>query len=98
MLAKMRKLGRLNLFKDDQEMPDDAVTLEYLMDTLVIAGTPSSVAEQLLDLREQVGDFGEIVYAGMEWVDPHLAQRSMELMATKVMAEVNEAVEGGAQT
>jgi hypothetical protein len=36
-------------------------------------------------LREQVGPFGEIVYAGLEWVDPMLARRSMELMAKEVM-------------
>jgi hypothetical protein len=36
-------------------------------------------------LREQVGPFGEIVYAGLEWVDPTLARRSMELMAKEVM-------------
>lgn len=36
-------------------------------------------------LHEQVGDFGELVYAGMDWVDPKLARCSMELMATEVM-------------
>ena len=27
-----------------------------------------------MKLREETGDFGEIVYAGMDWVDPALAQ------------------------
>jgi hypothetical protein len=39
--------------------------------------------------RRNAGEFGELVYAGMEWVDPELAQRCMELMATKVMPQVN---------
>ena len=52
----------------------------------------NSVAEQILKLREAVGDFGEIVYAGMDWVDPKLANRSMELMATEVMPRVNAAI------
>ena len=46
-------------------------------------------------LREQVGDFGELVYAGMDWVDPKLANRSMELMATEVMPRVNAAIAAG---
>jgi len=46
----------------------------------------------VLALREQTGDFGELVYAGLDWVDPELARRSMELMATKVMPQVNEAL------
>jgi alkanesulfonate monooxygenase SsuD/methylene tetrahydromethanopterin reductase-like flavin-dependent oxidoreductase (luciferase family) len=92
MLAKMRALGRLALFKHDKDEPDDAVTLERVLDDLVIAGTPDSVAEQVLAFREQTGDFGELVYAGLDWVDPDLAKQSMELMATKVMPQVNAAI------
>jgi hypothetical protein len=37
-----------------------------------------------------------LVYAGMDWVDPALARRSMELMATEVMPRVNrEIMRGG---
>ena len=50
------------------------------------------MAEQVLALRETTGDFGELVYAGLDWVDPELAKRSMELMATKVMPQVNAAI------
>jgi alkanesulfonate monooxygenase SsuD/methylene tetrahydromethanopterin reductase-like flavin-dependent oxidoreductase (luciferase family) len=57
----------------------------------VIAGTPESVAEQVLAFREQTGDFGELVYAGLDWVDPSLARRSMELMAEDVMPRINAA-------
>lgn len=89
MLKKMRKIGRLELFKTHRDQPDEDITLDYLMDRLVIAGEPGSVVEQLLALREEVGDFGEIVYAGLDWVDPALARRSMELMADRVMPEVN---------
>jgi hypothetical protein len=32
------------------------------------------------------------VYAGMDWVDPALARRSMELMASEVMPRVNRAL------
>ena len=42
----------------------------------------NKVVDQILALREETGDFGELVYAGMDWVDPKLAKRSMELMAT----------------
>jgi len=52
----------------------------------------NKVVDQILQLREQAGDFGELVYAGMDWVDPKLAKRSMELMATEVMPRVNRAV------
>lgn len=92
MLKKMQKLGRLGLFKTHREQPDEEITLDHLLDTLVIAGTPESVTEQILAFREEVGDFGELVYAGVDWVDPTLAQRSMELMVQKVMPDVNAAL------
>ncbi|MGI9658204.1 MAG: LLM class flavin-dependent oxidoreductase [Gaiellaceae bacterium] len=84
--------GRADLFKHDQSMSDDQVTLEYVMDSLIISGTVNSVTEQVLALREQVGEFGTLVYAGHDWADPPLARRSMELMAAEVMPAVNSAL------
>ena len=89
MLFKMRKIGRLELFKSRRDQPDDEITLDGVLDQLVITGTPESVAEQLITFQEQTGDFGELVYAGLDWVDPALARRSMELMAEKVMPLIN---------
>jgi hypothetical protein len=34
----------------------------------------------------------KLVYAGMDWVDPKLARRSMQLMAEEVMPRVNAAI------
>lgn len=96
MLKKMRKLGRLELFKTHRDQPDEEVTLDYVLDKLVITGTPESVTEQILAFREEIGAFGELVYAGLDWVDPALARRSMELMAQKVMPDVNAALGGEA--
>src|SRR5262249_19676909 len=45
-----------------------------------------------LALREEIGDFGELVYAGMDWVEPALNKRSMQLMAEEVMPRVNAAI------
>jgi alkanesulfonate monooxygenase SsuD/methylene tetrahydromethanopterin reductase-like flavin-dependent oxidoreductase (luciferase family) len=92
MFKKMRKLGRLELFKTHRDQPDDEVTLEGILDKLVITGTPESVTEQLLAFTEETGPFGELVYAGLDWVDEGLARRSMELMAQKVMPDVNAAL------
>jgi alkanesulfonate monooxygenase SsuD/methylene tetrahydromethanopterin reductase-like flavin-dependent oxidoreductase (luciferase family) len=89
MLAKRHVIFKMHENEDDRE-----VTLERLLDQLVLCGTVNQVVDQILKLREQAGDFGEIVYAGMDWVDPVLARRSMELMATQVMPRVNRAIRG----
>ncbi|MSO73619.1 MAG: LLM class flavin-dependent oxidoreductase [Alphaproteobacteria bacterium] len=91
----MRKLisnGRAELFKNDRAMADSAVTLEFVLETLVIAGTVDSVVDQLLKFREITGDFGSLVYAGHDWKDEKLSRRSMELFATEVMPRLNRAI------
>jgi len=92
LLTKMRRAGRLELFKRDRVMPDDAVTLDDVCDRLIIYGTPDKVADRLLEFREEVGDFGTLLYAGHDWADPALARRSQTLMAEQVMPRVNAAL------
>lgn len=89
LLTKLVRNGRANLFKEDQSMPDEDLTLDYVLDRLVIHGTPAQVTDQLLAFREEVGPFGTLLYAGKDWVDPDLAKTSMRLMAEKVMPAVN---------
>jgi alkanesulfonate monooxygenase SsuD/methylene tetrahydromethanopterin reductase-like flavin-dependent oxidoreductase (luciferase family) len=92
LLKKMMLSKRHGIFKTHQEQDDRELTSEYMLDNLVICGSVNKVVDDILRLREQVGDFGELVYAGMDWVDPALAKRSMELMATEVMPRVNRAL------
>jgi alkanesulfonate monooxygenase SsuD/methylene tetrahydromethanopterin reductase-like flavin-dependent oxidoreductase (luciferase family) len=87
--------GRANLFKADQNAPDSTVTTESVVDQVVIWGTPDKVVEDLLAFREEIGDFGTLLYCGMDWADPRLARRSMELMAERVMPELNRAIGTG---
>ena len=92
MHYKMKRGKRLYVFKSHKEQPDDEITLDYVLDNCVIHGSVNKVVDKLLALREEIGDFGEIVYAGMDWVDPALAQRSMQLMAEQVLPRVNAAI------
>jgi alkanesulfonate monooxygenase SsuD/methylene tetrahydromethanopterin reductase-like flavin-dependent oxidoreductase (luciferase family) len=92
ILAKAKRSKRMFLFKTHKEQPDEEITHDLVMDKLVIHGGVNKVVDQILALREEAGDFGEIVYAGMDWVDPALARRSMTLMAEQVMPRVNAAI------
>ena len=90
--TKMMMAKRHVIFKKTADEDDSAVTVERLLDELVICGTVNQVVDGILKLHEEAGDFGELVYAGMDWVDPALSKRSMELMATEVMPRVNQAL------
>ena len=65
------------------------MTLESICDTLIIHGTPDSVADQLLAFQEETGPFGTLLYAGKDWKERELGRQSMILMAEKVMPLVN---------
>jgi alkanesulfonate monooxygenase SsuD/methylene tetrahydromethanopterin reductase-like flavin-dependent oxidoreductase (luciferase family) len=92
LVRKLVGNGKPELFKHDRAMPDSAITLDYVLDSLVICGTVDSVVEQLLTFREVTGDFGTLIYAGHDWADAKLARRSMELMASEVMPRLNKAI------
>lgn len=92
LLRKMMISKRHIIFKTSETQDDSELTDDYMVDRLVLCGTVNSVVDQILKLREEIGDFGELVYAGMDWVDAGLAKRSMELIATEVMPRVNKAI------
>jgi alkanesulfonate monooxygenase SsuD/methylene tetrahydromethanopterin reductase-like flavin-dependent oxidoreductase (luciferase family) len=98
MRAKMMRGNRLYVFKSRKEQPDEEITLDYVMENCVTCGSVNKVVDAILKLREETGDFGELVYAGMDWADPALARRSMQLMAEEVMPRVNAAIGKESQT
>jgi alkanesulfonate monooxygenase SsuD/methylene tetrahydromethanopterin reductase-like flavin-dependent oxidoreductase (luciferase family) len=92
LYTKLKRAGRHGVFKRERDETDEAVTLDRIVDDLVLCGTVNSVVDQILAFREEVGEFGEVVMAGMDWVDEALTKRSMRLMAEEVMPRVNAAI------
>ena len=72
----------------------DALTHQAVRDACVIHGSPETVAEKVLALREEIGDFGTLVYAAHDWVDKARMKNSMRLMAEEVMPRINRAIDG----
>jgi alkanesulfonate monooxygenase SsuD/methylene tetrahydromethanopterin reductase-like flavin-dependent oxidoreductase (luciferase family) len=92
LIRKLTVAGRLGAFKTARDEPDEAVTVDRVLQDLVIWGEPAEVADKLLAFHDQTGPFGTLLYAGHDWVDPDLARRSMTLMAEAVMPQVNAAL------
>ncbi len=93
LMGKLKRRGApLTLFKNDPNTPDSEVTVEGVIDNLVIHGSPRKVADGVMAFREQVGDFGTLLYGGIDWQDRELGRNSLVLMAEKVMPLVNDAI------
>ncbi len=69
-----------------------SLTHDQIRDACVIHGSPATVAQKILELREEVGHFGTLLYAAHDWVDKARMKNSMRLMAEEVMPRVNEAL------
>lgn len=89
LFSKLKRRGALGVFKEDPKISDDEVTLESVMNKLIIHGSVDKVADELLSFKETTGDFGTLLYAGVDWKDAELAKNSMKLMAEKVLPKLN---------
>ena len=82
---KAQKIRGNALFKPRPDVPDEALTDDYLVSQLLISGTANEVVDKLHAFREQVGPFGRLLYCGHDWADPKAMRRSMQLMAENVL-------------
>ena len=82
----------VGLWKPFEDMADEDVNLDYFMNEVVIAGSPETVAREIVELREQVGEFGNIVMVAHDWDDQQQWMTSYELFANEVLPSVNAAI------
>jgi alkanesulfonate monooxygenase SsuD/methylene tetrahydromethanopterin reductase-like flavin-dependent oxidoreductase (luciferase family) len=81
LLGLSRGLGGLKLQED---MPDSAITMEYLCDNVWIVGSPATVVDKIRALYEAVGGFGTLLIGATDWPDPRTWDTSMRLFAEEV--------------
>ena len=80
------------ILKADPNMPDENVTLDMMLDDMVISGSPATVTEKLVALREKIGPFGSLMLGATDWegVNRDREENSMRLLATEVMPRLNK--------
>ncbi|MBT4488808.1 MAG: LLM class flavin-dependent oxidoreductase, partial [Rhodospirillaceae bacterium] len=88
-LRLLPKVGMLGLLKNDPDMADSDVTMEYLVDNVFIVGSVDEVAQKLNDLKGQIGDFGTLMAMGHEWEPYGAWHQSMSLLKNEVLAKVD---------
>jgi alkanesulfonate monooxygenase SsuD/methylene tetrahydromethanopterin reductase-like flavin-dependent oxidoreductase (luciferase family) len=55
------------IMKADPKTPDAQMTVPMMLDDMVIYGSPSTVAEKIVALREKVGPFENLAVAAVDW-------------------------------
>lgn len=83
------------MWKRDEQQAVSDCTLDYFLDDVIIAGDPEHVTGELLELREQVGAFGNLVLTAHDWDDREQWIHCLELFAREVVPEFNKAIGAG---
>ena len=84
------RLGTIQMqsTKLDPSIPDDAVTVDYLMEHVWIVGDPVEVADQLHQLHEESGGFGTLLSITTDADDAGWDHESMRLLIEQVAPRV----------
>jgi len=81
----MKRAQMTQILSGDPAISPDTMSVEGVVQDLVICGTPRHVADQIVSLRDEVGPFETIVMAQHDWAGGDHELRSMRLMAEEVM-------------
>ena len=93
MRTIFKNLGKLQALKAHPDMADSDITVNGIIEDRVIFGSPRTVAQKLIALREQCGPFGALLVIGADWTGVNEAweSESMRLLAKEVMPMVTAA-------
>lgn len=77
--------GFQSALKSDPDFPDEDMTVEKLVDDMVVYGSPDTVVQKLKAFQEVTGPFGSLILALQDWGhNTDRERKSMELLATDV--------------
>jgi alkanesulfonate monooxygenase SsuD/methylene tetrahydromethanopterin reductase-like flavin-dependent oxidoreductase (luciferase family) len=86
----LRTYKMTKIFKRDQAMSDDELTVPHMLETMVISGSPRRVLERLVALVEEIGWFGTLLVTHKDWDRADLHRRSMRLVAEEVVPRLRQ--------
>lgn len=86
------------VMKDDPSRPDSDFTIEGLIDSMVIYGSPDTVVQKLEALRQMSGPFGTLLMAMLDGSNGFDAyeRESMKLLAEQVAPKIGSLATTGA--
>ena len=86
----LSRFNYLDILKVDPEMPDEEVTLEYMVDNIWMIGSPADVEEKIRSIYDQVGGFGVLMSMHHDWIPKDKWLRSTRLLAEEVLPMLDD--------
>lgn len=92
MFKVFRNNNMLGALRPRPGVSDDEITLDAIIESRLICGSPKTVADHLARLCKQIGPFGTLLISGMDWSGQNAAweRESLSLLAQEVMPILRE--------
>ena len=86
----LTRAGKIAALKSSPDMADSDVTAQSVMMSRVIFGSPATVRDKLIALRDSVGPFDHLLVSGMDWSGPNeeWERESLTLLGSEVWPAV----------
>ncbi|HET9018974.1 MAG TPA: LLM class flavin-dependent oxidoreductase [Acetobacteraceae bacterium] len=78
------------IFKRDPDMPDEELTVQRMLQMMVLSGSPRRVLDQLIALVDEIGWFGTLLVTHKDWDKPAIHRNSMRLLAEQVVPKLRQ--------
>jgi alkanesulfonate monooxygenase SsuD/methylene tetrahydromethanopterin reductase-like flavin-dependent oxidoreductase (luciferase family) len=94
-----KRAGLAGTMTPREDMDPMAATPEDMIEACVIAGSPRTVLDRLVALREEAGPFGHLLMPGLDWTGINAAweAESMKRLAEEVMPRLRQHVQAMAR-
>jgi alkanesulfonate monooxygenase SsuD/methylene tetrahydromethanopterin reductase-like flavin-dependent oxidoreductase (luciferase family) len=89
----LRTYKMTRIFKPDESMSDDELTVPRMLEMMVISGSPETVLERLVALVDEIGWFGTLLVTHKDWDNAKLHRKSMRLLAERVLPRLGQHME-----
>ena len=95
-LPFLKKLEVLSLIKPEESMPDEAITIDFLLDNHWVVGDPEYCLNRIREVYDYVGGFGTLLQLAQDWDPPEIGWKSLELFSKEVAPKLRDLVPNGA--
>jgi alkanesulfonate monooxygenase SsuD/methylene tetrahydromethanopterin reductase-like flavin-dependent oxidoreductase (luciferase family) len=87
-----KRAGLAGTMTPREEMDPMSATPEDMIEACVIAGSPRTVLDRLVALREEAGPFGHLLMPGLDWsgVNAEWEAETMRRLAEEVMPRLRQ--------
>jgi alkanesulfonate monooxygenase SsuD/methylene tetrahydromethanopterin reductase-like flavin-dependent oxidoreductase (luciferase family) len=85
LFTQLTRAGAIKIFLTSKDVAPETLTLQSVMDSMVIAGSQKTVTDKLAAFHDEVGPFGGLMLAFHEWDRKAMWQASMRKLAHDVM-------------